>query len=59
MPGKSFMPGARGEPCPYVRASYSLASPEKIDVVRFPFHTVDFAFALFELFLIEDRNEFS
>ena len=49
MPGKSFMPGARGEPCPFVRASYSLASPEKIDVVRFPFYVVKHAFPLFNL----------
>ena len=33
MPGKSFMPGGRQAPCPYLRASYSLASPENIDKV--------------------------
>lgn len=33
VPGKSFMPGGRELPSPYVRASYSIASPENIDTV--------------------------
>lgn len=29
------MPGETDKPCPYVRASYSLAPPDKIDMVSF------------------------
>ncbi len=35
VPGRHFMPGETDKPCPYVRASYSLAPPDKIDMVSF------------------------